>query len=193
MKKHKYYLWVDTETAGLLFDDQGTPLPGQLMELSAILTDTNFNTIFEKNWVVKFDSKMVDAMQTDTLDLLTNNNLIDDCKKSEITETQVDNELMSMINQYTKNKDKIMLAGNSVYCDKEVIRRSCPQTFERIYYRVFDVSSVKELLLTVDKQVVYDTQNKKQYLHRAMPDIKESLNEIKDYWVTFEDVISSYR
>lgn len=193
MKKHKYYLWVDTETAGLLFDEQGTPLPGQLMELSAILTDTNFNTIFEKNWIVKFDSKMVDAMQQDTLDLLTNNNLIDDCKHSKLTEDEVDNELINLINENTKDKDEVMLAGNSVYCDKEVIRRSCPQTFERIYYRVFDVSSVKELLLTVDKKVVYNAQNKKQYLHRAMPDIKESIAEMKDYWITFEDVISSYR
>lgn len=193
MKKHKYYLWVDTETAGLLFDEQGTPLPGQLMELSAILTDTNFNTIFEKNWIVKFDSKMVDAMQQDTLDLLTNNNLINDCKNSKLTEDEVDNELINLINENTKDKDEVMLAGNSVYCDKEVIRRSCPQTFERIYYRVFDVSSVKELLLTVDKKVVYNAQNKKQYLHRAMPDIKESIAEMKDYWITFEDVISSYR
>lgn len=193
MKKRKYYLWVDTETAGFLYDEQGNMLPGQLMELSAILTDTRFHQIFKKNWILRFDNNMVKAMKSETLDLLTNNDLIHDCKLSKFTETEVDNELYDLITQYTKAKDKIMLAGNSVYCDKEVIRRNCPKVFERLYYRIFDVSSVKELLLQVDKHVVYNAQNRKKYLHRALPDIEESLDEIRDYWITFEDVVSSYR
>lgn len=192
MKKRKYYLWVDTETAGLLYDEAGTPLPADLMELSAILTDENFNPIFERNWVIKYTADWLTSMPTDVQELLSKNGLLAECKQSSILVHSVDRELANLVNQYTSGNSLVLLAGNNVAYDKEVIRRNLPAVYSKLYYRILDVSSIKELLLQVDPQVVYKAQNKKEYRHRALQDIQESIEELKDYWITFADVINSY-
>ena len=193
MKERKYYLWVDTETAGLIYDDFGKELPGELMEVSAILTDDTLNPIFTKDWTCKWKNTMSNSITDEIYDLHSKNGLVNSSKQSNITPKIVDIELHQLITMNTYGNAKIILAGNSVAFDKEVIRRNLPRVFNLLYYRILDVSSIKELLLMVDPSIVYRAQGKKEYNHRALPDIKESIEEFRDYWIIFADVISSYK
>lgn len=182
MKTRKLYLWVDTETAGLQYSQAGKRLPGELMELSAILTDSNLNVIFEHDWTIKFKSQMAEHMDKSIYTVHKGNGLIDSCKKSKLESHDIEDKLIELLDKYTRSGDIIMLAGNSIGFDKEVIRRNCPNVFEKLYYRVLDVSSIKELLLMIRPSIVYNAQNQKKYIHRALPDIKESIDEFKVYW-----------
>lgn len=189
----KYYLWVDTETAGLLFDKKGNELPANLMELSAVLTDSNFNKIFEHDWIIKYSDKMRLAMSPEIYELHSNNGLISECKKSNTTISDVNKNLSKLLEKYVNmNNSTIILSGNNISYDKEVIRRNLPDVFDKLYYLLLDVSSIKEMLLLVNSKIVYNAQNKKKYTHRALKDINESILELKDYWTTFVDVTNLY-
>ena len=191
MKNRKYYLWVDTETAGLQYSNTGKPLKGSLMELSAILTDINFNEIFKKDWIIKYDPSIKNYMSDEIYKLHMGNGLIPAEKKSKDPAEDVDRKLSDLLDKYTKSDDTIILSGNSIAFDKEVIRRNCPKVFSRLYYRILDVSSIKELMLMVNPKIVYNAQSKKEYRHRALKDIEESIDELKDYWMACSEVLNS--
>lgn len=72
------------------------------------------------------------------------------------------------------------IAGNSVYMDRLFLRKFMPTLDEYLHYRIIDVSTVKELCNRWNPDLVKE-QPKKQYTHRALLDIKESVEELKFY------------
>lgn len=193
MKKRRFYLWVDTETTDLTYNKIGKPNNIELMEIAAILTDDELHIIDKYKGILKLSQSILDKMNdfAKTTDL--NNNLIAEMKHSNLTVDQAQKDILNIINKNTKKKDLIFLAGNNIHCDLSIIRKFMPELYSKLYYRVLDVSSIKELLYNVDKQIVKDAEHKKLYTHRAYQDICESLEEYKDYKITFLDVVSSYQ
>lgn len=76
------------------------------------------------------------------------------------------------------------LVGNSVYMDRLFLRKFMPTLNEYLHYRIIDVSTVKELCSRWNPEVSKE-QPKKQYSHRALSDIKESVEELKFYKENF--------
>lgn len=74
-----------------------------------------------------------------------------------------------------------VLAGNTVYMDKMFLMRETPSVMDHLHYRIVDVSSLKELVRRWCGQEVVDNAPKKKINHRAMDDIKESIEELKYY------------
>lgn len=55
-----------------------------------------------------------------------------------------------------------------------------PNVNEYLHYRIIDVSSIKELCRRWNNDV-YRQASKKEFSHRALDDIKESVAELKYY------------
>lgn len=81
--------------------------------------------------------------------------------------------------QYVQPKSS-PLAGNSVYMDRYFLMKQMPKIHDYLHYRIVDVSTVKELCRRWNIEV-FKGQPKKEFDHRALNDIKESVIELKYY------------
>ena len=87
--------------------------------------------------------------------------------------------MVDFIKKHT-SKGKNCLAGNSVHADKEFLKKYMPNFMEHLHYRIVDVSTIKELgRHWFPKE--YSDAPKKQGSHRALQDIKESIEELRYY------------
>ena len=73
-----------------------------------------------------------------------------------------------------------MLAGNSIHQDRRFIRRYMPALDARLHYRMVDVSTIKELARRWYPQIIAK-QPPKNDSHRALDDIRESIDELRYY------------
>jgi oligoribonuclease len=169
MKPKKRLFWVDLEMTGL--DDT----KDAILEVAVLITDLDFNIIEEYHRVVFQPQDVIDGMN-------------DWCKKthgeSGLTSAipsgtpldQVDAEVLKIIEKHYPSNERVVLVGNSVGNDKRFMDRFMLKTAGRLHYRLIDVSSFKEIYR--DK---YDIKFEKKGNHRAIDDIRESIEELKHY------------
>ena len=72
------------------------------------------------------------------------------------------------------------LCGNSIGVDRRFLDRYLPTVDQYLHYRSIDVSSLKELCRRWNP-AVYKARPGKQETHRALDDIRESLEELRFY------------
>lgn len=103
--------------------------------------------------------------------------------ESKITVEQAENTILDFLRKHvTENYSP--LAGNSVYIDRLFLRKFMPTLDEFLHYRIIDVSTVKELCRRWNSDL-FKEQPKKEYSHRALADIKESVEELKFFKENF--------
>lgn len=73
---------------------------------------------------------------------------------------------------------KCPLAGNSIHMDRLFLNKYMPVFTNHLHYRIIDVSSIKELSKRWYPGLKIPN---KMNSHRALDDIKESINELKFY------------
>ncbi|XP_008216123.1 probable oligoribonuclease [Nasonia vitripennis] len=167
-------VWIDMEMSGLDVDKN------RILEIACLITDENLNVISDEFQAVLYQPDT----ELDTMNDWCQNNhgktgLIDACKKSAETEDAVDINLLYFMMKYIP-KGKCPLAGNSVYVDRLFLRKYMPVSNDYIHYRIIDVSSIKEVVKRW-KPEMYSNIPKKEFNHRALDDIKESILELKFY------------
>ena len=86
---------------------------------------------------------------------------------------------MSFVKQWTPEK-KCPLAGNSVGQDAKFLEKYMPKFMNHLHYRIVDVSTIKELSRRWYPEE-YAMAPKKKMSHRALDDIKESIEELRYY------------
>ena len=72
------------------------------------------------------------------------------------------------------------LCGNSIATDRGFLARDMPELDGYLHYRMIDVSSIKELARRWYPKV-YFAQPQKGLAHRALADIRESIQELIFY------------
>ncbi|XP_077450996.1 small fragment nuclease isoform X1 [Stigmatopora argus] len=100
-------------------------------------------------------------------------------RRSKVTLEQAENEFLSFVRQHTP-PGQCPLAGNSVHADKRFLDKYMPQFMNHLHYRIIDVSTVKEICRRWFP-VEYELVPHKKAMHRALEDIRESINELKYY------------
>lgn len=96
---------------------------------------------------------------------------------------QAEIEIKQFLEKHVTEKTS-PIAGNSVYMDRLFLNKFMPNVNDYLHYRIIDVSTVKELCRRWNTEI-YKQAPKKQFTHRALDDIKESVNEMKYYKTTF--------
>ena len=173
----KKILWVDLEMTGL------NPEKDKILEVAAIITDWDFNEIATFESAVKVSPKIIEErMVGDFWDKFSNvkNSLIEQNKQSSSSSKEVEQELISFLNEYFKedisNNEKIILAGNSIHQYRRFIRSEWKNLDELLHYRMLDVSSWKIVMNEKYHRVFAKPEE-----HRALDDIRGSIMELKYY------------
>lgn len=169
MKKAKL-LWIDLEMTGL------DPIKDRILELAAIATDWDLQPIAEMTAVVKVPEKLIHERMvgefweknSESRDGLIQQNASGRSAKI------VEQELLEFVNKYFGKE--VILAGNSIHQDRKFIDREWPEVSQRLHYRMLDVSAWK---------VYFEGARKEKFLkreaHRALDDIKGSIEELQWY------------
>ena len=173
----KKILWVDLEMTGL------NPKKDRILEVAAIITDWDFNEIATFESAVKVSPKIIkERMVGDFWDKFSDvkNSLIKQNKQSSSSSKEVEQELISFLNEHFKedisNNEKIILAGNSIHQDRRFIRSEWKNLDELLHYRMLDVTSWKRVMNEKYHHVFAKPEE-----HRALDDIRGSIMELKYY------------
>ena len=98
-------------------------------------------------------------------------------RDSQTSTEQAEDEILEFLAEWTE-AGASPLCGNSVHQDRAFIRRQMPRLDAWLHYRILDVSTVKELV----KRWYPDLEPfAKQQRHRALDDIRESIDELRWY------------
>ncbi len=167
MKKHLF--WADLEMTGL--DEQND----HILEIAAVITDVDFNSVAEYHRVIFQPQSVLDEMNDWCKENHGKSGLTADVPKGTPLAT-VEKELIEFCKPYFSPKDRIVLVGNSIGNDRKFIDRYLPEFTKLLHYRMIDVSSFNEIFR--DR---YHVKFEKKNAHRAVGDIHESIAELKHY------------
>ena len=107
----------------------------------------------------------------------TKSGLVDDVRHSMISLEEAEIRTMELIRKYCLAKQN-PLCGNAVHHDRRFLIKYMPKIHEFLHYRHVDVSTIKTLAAKwYSKQI----ESKKNTTHRALSDIRESIEELKWY------------
>lgn len=170
--KPKYILWMDLEMTGL------DPIEDRILEVAAIVTDWDFKEIATYEAVKKVGPGLMKRrMKNDFWDSFADvRTALAEQNKGGKNGRVVENELLTFIDEHIGAEDKVLLAGNSIHQDRRFIANEWHRLDERLHYRMLDVSAWK---------VVFEGKYKKKFAkpeeHRALDDIRGSIEELKYY------------
>ena len=83
-------------------------------------------------------------------------------------------ELLKFVDQWFGKE--VILAGNSIHQDRKFIDREWPELAKRLHYRMLDVSAWKVYMEGARRK-----KFTKREEHRALDDIRGSIEELKYY------------
>jgi oligoribonuclease len=90
---------------------------------------------------------------------------------------------LEYVERFVPEKRKAPLCGNTIATDRSFIARYMPRLDDHLHYRMIDVSSIKELARRWYPRAYYNAPEKNGG-HRALADIRESIDELRYYRAT---------
>lgn len=179
-KVSKKLLWIDLEMTGL------DPVKDRILEVAAIITDWDFNEISSYESSVKVSPELVKKRMLVSKDFWDafpkiKKQLLKQNKEATAGAKIVEDELLAFISADFDPDDKIILSGNSIHQDRKFIEREWSRLNERLHYRMLDVSAWKVVF-----EGKYKTSFTKPEAHRAISDIRGSIEELKFYLKKYE-------
>lgn len=177
METSKNLIWIDMEMTGLNVEKD------KILEIALIVTDSELNILDESiDVVINQSNEVLNNMNDWCKEHLGQNGLTEKSRNSTITLQDAGKLIYKIIRKYTDEKQGL-LCGNSVYVDRKYLAKFFPKIEKYLNYRIIDVSSIKEIARRWYPDIVKDfLEHKKIDLtHRALDDIKWSINELKFY------------
>lgn len=174
MAKRDLFVWIDLEMTGL------NPEIDVILEIATIITDNELNIIAQgPSLIIHQPDTALNLMDQWVRNIHTKSGLLDAVQKSKVSIHEAAEETLEFIKQHCPPQTGV-LAGNSVWQDRNFLVKYMPQITNHLHYRLIDVSSIKELI-----QRWYPDNShvkfKKPDNHRAMEDIEASIKELAHY------------
>ena len=167
-------IWVDCEMTGLDLNKDA------LVEIAVLVTDAQLNILGEGvDLVIKTTPEKLAGMDDFVKNMHTESGLINEIPNG-VSLEEADTEIIAYLTKYAPGEGKSPLAGNSVYVDRGFIARDLPLLNKYLHYRTIDVSSIKELARRWYPKV-YFSAPAKDGNHRALGDIRDSIEELEYY------------
>ena len=166
-------IWIDCEMTGLSLDNDA------LVEIAVLVTDAELNVLGEGvDVVIATTPEKLAAMRDEVRTMHTESGLLEKIPQG-VSLSQAEEMVINYLQTHTTS-GKSPLAGNSVGMDRNFIARDMPRLNEFLHYRTVDVSSIKELARRWYPKVYFNAP-KKTGNHRALGDIKDSIEELRYY------------
>ncbi|XP_014287578.1 oligoribonuclease, mitochondrial [Halyomorpha halys] len=171
-KSTKNIIWIDMEMTGLNPDED------RILEVACLVTNKNLEIISDEfNVVINQPKSILDNMSPWCIEQHSKSGLINESLRSTVTISEAEEKLLKFIQNKTP-QGECPLAGNSVYMDKFFLIKHMNRVANHLHYRIIDVSSFFEV---VRRWYPHLKLFKKSGLHRALPDIKDSILQLKYY------------
>ncbi len=168
-------VWLDMEMTGL------DPQRERIIEVALIMTDGQLTEIATgPELVIHQSDEVLAAMDEWNKTHHGASGLVERVRASTITDADAEAQMIAFINVHVPARERPVLAGNSIHQDRRFVRRYMPALEKRLHYRMVDVSTVKELARRWYPQIVAKQPPKKE-THRALDDIRESIDELRFY------------
>lgn len=166
-------IWIDLEMSGL---DTETD---RILEVATIITDSELNTVAEGPvLVVHQPASVLDGMDEWNTRTHSETGLTERVRVSALNEADVEQQTLAFVQQYVP-KAKSPMCGNSICQDRRFLARCMPDLEAWFHYRNLDVSTLKELARRWKPDVYSGVV--KQNTHKALDDIRESIEELRYY------------
>ncbi len=167
-------VWIDCEMTGL--DTEADAL----IEVAVLITDSELKVLGTGlDVVIKPPPEAVEQMSDVVRAMHTASGLLDQLG-SGVDLTTAENAVLDYVQAYVPTPRKAPLAGNSVGTDRLFLTRDMPRLETHLHYRIIDVSSIKELARRWFPRAYYASPRKGGN-HRALADIRESIEELRYY------------
>jgi oligoribonuclease len=167
-------VWIDCEMTGL------DPVADALVEVAALVTDYDLNVLGEGiDLIIRPPDEALAQMDGFVREMHTTSGLLD-LLESGTTVEDAEHQVVDYLREHCPEGSRPPLAGNSVGTDRIFIARDMPQLDTLLHYRIVDVSSIKELARRWYPRA-YFAAPAKQGNHRALADIRESIEELRYY------------
>ena len=167
-------VWIDCEMTGL---DLGTDA---LIELAVLVTDPQLSVLGDGvDIVIKPPADALAQMSDFVTEMHRNSGLLE-LLPNGVTLAEAEAEALAYIRSHVPDVRKAPLAGNTIGTDRTFLARDMPELEGHVHYRNVDVSSLKELAKRWYPRI-YFTAPAKSGNHRALADIRESIEELRYY------------
>jgi oligoribonuclease len=168
-------VWIDCEMTGLDLRRDA------LIEVAVLVTDADLNVLDDGlDIVIHTHDDVLDTMVPFVRDMHASSGLTDEVRASTVTLGEAEKAVLDYIVAHVPEPKSVPLCGNSIATDRAFLARDMPALDEYLHYRMIDVSSIKELAKRWYPRV-YQSQPAKGLAHRALADIRESVQELEYY------------
>lgn len=167
-------VWIDCEMTGL---DLGRDA---LVEIACLVTDGQLAMLDDGiNLVIKPPAEALDHMPDIVREMHTHSGLLAELHAG-ITLAEAQEQVLAYVRSHVPESKKVPLCGNSIATDRSFLARDMPELDAFLHYRMVDVSSIKELARRWYPRA-YFASPQKHGGHRALADIRESIQELRYY------------
>lgn len=151
-----------------------------LVEVAVVITNSELEILDDGiDVVIKPRPDSWQNMNEFVRNMHTESGLINEVENG-LSLEQAQQVILDYIKRFVPNAKEAPLAGNTIGTDRMFLNRYMPELDDYLHYRNIDVSSIKELTRRWYPRVYFQLP-KKAGGHRALADIRESIQELRYY------------
>jgi oligoribonuclease len=167
--------WLDLEMTGL------DPTRHAIVEIATLVTDDDLALVAEgPDLVVHQPPGVLAAMDPPVRELHAASRLLPAIERSTVSLEEAGRRTLAFLREHLPGAGTTPLCGNSIGTDRRFLAAHLPDVDRHLHYRSIDVSTVKELARRWYPDV-FARLPEKQGGHRALDDIRESVDELRWY------------
>jgi oligoribonuclease len=167
-------VWIDCEMTGLDIERDA------LVEIACLVTDADLNMLDEGiDLIIKPPAEALESMVDVVREMHTASGLLAELSGG-IAVTEAQELVLGYVRGHVTEAKRAPLCGNSIATDRWFIARDMPELDAYLHYRMVDVSSIKELTRRWYPRAYFASPAKRGG-HRALADIRESVQELRYY------------
>lgn len=156
-----------------------------IVEIATLITDDNLEIVAEGPDLVIHQPADVLAKMNDVVrQMHTKSGLLPAIEASTVTLEDAGAQTLAFLKEHIPAARSVPLCGNSIGTDRRFLSVHLPEIEEYLHYRSVDVSTVKELAKRWLPTILADAPRKAEG-HRALDDIRESVEELRYYREAF--------
>jgi oligoribonuclease len=168
-------VWIDLEMTGLDAERD------TIVEIACIVTDAQLVALDDGlDIVVHQSADALAHMDEFVRNMHTKSGLLPQIVASTTDDATAQEETLAYVRQHVPEPSTAPLCGNSIGVDRRFLDQYMRELAEYMHYRSIDVSSLKELCRRWYPEI-YRKRPSKVEAHRALDDIKESIEELRYY------------
>jgi oligoribonuclease len=168
-------VWIDLEMTGLEPDRHA------IVEIATLVTDDELAVVAEgPDLVIHQPPAVMAEMDEFVRQMHTKSGLLPRIEASTTSLAEAGARTLAFIKDHVPTPRTVPLCGNSIGTDRRFLAKYLPEIEDHLHYRSVDVSTVKELARRWYPEAL-KARPEKEGRHRALDDIKESIEELRYY------------